>query len=220
MTYPTSGVASTRGMTIAGPSVLWTMNVISFSTTLFGQISGTQVQSEAIWFPIKLLQPDIQFDVVFANETDFQDFQNFVRTHQKQASNSSQLLTFNWPVRNIVNWTGFITKIDAGGMRWNVMPRTSFIVSLADSLVTQRTYQGSISSNFNAIYDLGIPGSVLSPSALEQQFLSAMTQGATPAPAVAPAPNASTPAPTGQQPQIPTGLTAAGQSPPRILPGS
>jgi hypothetical protein len=219
MTYPTSGVASTRGMTIAGPSVLWTMNVISFSTTLFGQISGTQVQSEAIWFPIKLLQPDIQFDVVFANEADFQDFQNFVRTHQKQASNSTQLLTFNWPVRNIVNWTGFITKFDAGGMRWNVMPRGSFIVSLVDSLITQRTYQGSISSNFNAIYDLGIPGSVLSPSALEQQFLSAAMQGASPSPARAPAPVASTPAPTGPVPPS-AGLTAAGQSPPRILPGS
>jgi hypothetical protein len=187
-------------------------------------MSSTQVQSMAIWFPIKVSQPDIQFDVVFPDETTYQKFQDFVRLHQQQASNSTSILTLNWPQRNINNWTGFIRQFEAGGRRWNVMPRASFTVDLVDSFVTSRTYQGSTSSNWMSIVNLGTPGvSLIAPPTLTEinQFLNnpGFTGSSTTQPGQASAQigSGSTSAPVSSNP----GLTAAGQFPPlnAILPG-
>jgi hypothetical protein len=179
-------------------------------------MSGTQTLAAAIWFPIKVLMPEIQFDVVFPNETEYQNFQKFVRVHQQQAQARAQILTLNWPQRNITNWTGFIRHFEAGGQRFNIRPSGSFIVDLVDSFASNRTYQGSIAANWNAIYDLGVPGSVLAPAiGQELQYLTSPgTFGAPAATQAQPAPpSVPAPAPTG-----PTAAMLPGSS--GILPGS
>jgi len=209
---------------LASRTATWKLNVVSFHSSLFGQMSSTQVQSMAVHFPIKLSQPDVQFDVVFPDETTYENFQLFVRNHQQQASNSTQLVTLNWPQRNITNWTGFIRAFERGGKRWNVMPRGSFVVDLVDSFVSSRTYQGSMSSNWTTIVGMGLPGlSLINPPTPAEitnflnnpQFTGSTQPGQAPA-AVGPG---STSAPVSNNP----GMTLAGQFPSvvtGILPGS
>lgn len=101
-------------LTISSTTTTFHLNVVSFSSPIYGTIASTQVKRMAIYFPIKLVQPDIQFDVVFATEADYEAFQRFVRLHQIIALSSVSLITMNWPERNIVNQTGFIRHFEAG----------------------------------------------------------------------------------------------------------
>lgn len=166
-------------LTITGRSTTWSMNVVAFSSPIYGQINSTQTKSMAVHFPIKYAQPVLQIDVQFANEREFQAFQAFVRNHQQQINyNSAALLTLNWPQRGIYNYTGFIPKCVAGGMRANYAPRARLEIKLVDSFVTKRTDLASVAANWNSIYGgFGSSGGVLDfPSAAEQQQ-NILTQG-------------------------------------------
>lgn len=160
MTAPTT---SSSFLTITGQSTQWTMNVVAFSSPIYGQINSVQTKSLAVHFPIKMAMPDMSIDVQFYNQTDFQNFQAFARNHQQQLStNSTALLTFNWPERGIYNYTGFIPKMQAGGARANYAPRARIEVTWVDSMITARTDLASVAANWRSIYGgIGMPNGVL-----------------------------------------------------------
>jgi hypothetical protein len=147
------------------PGVSYLLNVIGFSSMVYETIAGAQTNTLMVYFPIKYDQPDVTFDVVFASEIDFQNFQAFVRTSQQQAVANASLVTLNWPQRNINNWTGTIRSFQAGGMRFNPAPHARFSVDLVDSIVNQRTEFASIATPWQAIYGgVGMPpDAVLAP---------------------------------------------------------
>ena len=189
------------------------INVLAFSSPMFGSIQSAQTKKEAVHFPIKISQPEVQFDVVFRGEREFETFQKFVRNHQKQALVNTELLTLSWPERNINNWTGTIKSFKGGGQRFNVAPRARFVVELVNSMVSTRTDLASTSAGWRSIYgEYGPVGSVLRlPTVAEGQALMTTTgqdifnRGTSVGP---------TPAPTGNTPVAP-------QPPgPGILPGS
>lgn len=127
----------------------FSLNVIAFSSPLSGTIGGTQVKKMKLWYPIKANQPEINFDVQFVGEQDYELFQKFVRESQQWALTASYpMVTLNWPERNINNWTGLILNFNAGGMRFNYAPRAQFTVSLVDSYVSQYTQASSIGAVF------------------------------------------------------------------------
>lgn len=148
------------------------LNVLSFKSPIYQQIETAQTKTMAVHFPIKLVQPNVEFQVVFASENEWETFQRAIRNHQQQAVQTASLVTMNWPERNIHNWTGYIRRVEAGGRRYNFAPQTTFAVDLVDSFVSQRTDYGSLAANWTSIFGLGIPGlSVLSPpTAAERQF--------------------------------------------------
>jgi hypothetical protein len=125
------------------------MNVLKFSSPVFGTVIGVQTKTISQVFPIKANQPEIQFDVVFRSEWEYEQFQTYIRAHQQMALNTSNPeVTLYWPERNMINWTGVIKEIRAGGMRRNYTPRASFTVDLIDSLVSQKTMVQSLATPF------------------------------------------------------------------------
>lgn len=128
------------------------MNVLSFNSPIFGTIVPVQTKTIAQYFPIKANQPEIQFDVIFRNEREYERFQRFVRATQQFALTAqAPQITLSWPERNIINWTGVIKHLRAGGMRMNYTPRAVFVVDLVDSLVSQRTSFSSMAAPFAAV---------------------------------------------------------------------
>src|SRR5262249_3942049 len=95
-------------LTISSLTRAFKMNVLAFTSPFYGSITSAQTRTEAVHFPIKISQPEIQFDVVFRGQTEFESFQRFVRNHQKQVLVTTSLLTLQWPERNIYNWSGVI----------------------------------------------------------------------------------------------------------------
>lgn len=155
-------------LTVTGSTGAWSLNVVSFSSGLYSLMGGTQIRQAAVWFPIKPSQPEVTFDVVFRTEAEFQNFQNWVRSQQELALTSTELITLYWPERNILNWTGTIDKVVAGGMRFNVAPRMRFTVALIDSLVTSRTFISSFINSWQYVYGLDSPSGVMSPPTPQQ----------------------------------------------------
>ena len=139
------------------------MNVTAFSSQVYGSISSAQTRTVAVHFPMKISQPDIQFDVVFSSQKEYEDFQKFVRQHQQQALHTSRLLTLNWPERNIFGWTGVIKQFRAGGERFVYAPRARFVVDLVNSMVSARTDLASMATPWQTIFGGfgGLLGSVL-----------------------------------------------------------
>jgi hypothetical protein len=124
------------------------MNVLSMSSPVFGEMNSAQTKSMVQWFPIKAMQPEIQFNVIFPTENEWEDWQVYCRTNMINAQSSNTVagnagVTLNWPQRSIQEWSGLITKVNAGGRRFNVAPRASFIVQLINSLVSNSTTFGS-----------------------------------------------------------------------------
>lgn len=154
-------------MTIATNTTRYQMKVLAFSSPIYGEFASTQVRAAAVHFPIKFHQPDIVFDVVFRDEPEYEAFQNFVRMHQLTAQSKANLVTLNWPVRNINNWTGFIQHFEAGGKRFNVAPQARFDVGLVDSFMSSRAQSGTIAQNWQSIYGVGMPNGVLNFSQAE-----------------------------------------------------
>lgn len=150
----------------------WQLNVVSFSSPLFGMLTSVQTKKMAHHYPIKCSQPEIQFTVQFSNEKDFEDFQRFVRAHQQNVMTVRRppMIWLNWPERDINNWTGVIRSVRAGGMRANFAPRMQFVVDLVDSMLSHRTELASIGTPWQAIYGEGMGAdSVLGlPSAAEE----------------------------------------------------
>jgi hypothetical protein len=145
------------------------MNVVAFTSPIFGSIASAQTRERAIHFVTKAAQPEAQFDVVFRGEHEYEEFQKFVRNQHQKSLTSASLLTFNWPQRNILNWTGLIKEFKAGGQRFDVAPRARFTVELVDSMMSRRTDFASASMGWRSIYGAAGPvGSVLAPPSLHE----------------------------------------------------
>lgn len=150
-------------MTISALGREYKMNVTAFSSQVYGSINSAQTRRSQVHFPMKISQPDIQFDVIFPSQKDYEDFQKFVRNHQQQTLNTTRLLTLNWPERNIFGWTGMIKQFRAGGERFTYAPRARFVVDLVNSMVSARTDLASSAAPWGTIYGGfgGLLGSVL-----------------------------------------------------------
>jgi hypothetical protein len=156
---------------ITGLTTSWTMNVIAFSSPVNAQINSAQTRTLAVHFPIKMAQPDLQLDVQFFSQNDFQNFQLFVRNHQQQlSSNPAALITLFWPDKSMLNYTGYIPKFEAGAARANYAPRARFSISLVNSFITAQTDLASVAANWQAIFGgIGLPNGVLSAANLIAQ---------------------------------------------------
>ena len=135
---PGGAVQPTNALTIAAVNQIWTLNVISFSSPISATMTSAQTRYMAVHYPIKMGQPDLQLDVQFASEADYDGFQKFVRLHQQQVLTSpttANLVTVNWPARNIASWLGVIKKFEAGGERFNFAPKASFVVNTMTNMV-------------------------------------------------------------------------------------
>lgn len=141
--------------------------VTSFSSPIFGTMSSAQTREMEVHFPIKAVQPELELEVQFRSEEDYEDFQRFVRGHHQRAlfnPSPSNVVWLNWPERNIDNWTGIIKAFKAGGERRVFAPRASFVVELIDSMVSSRTDIASMATSWRTIFGEGMgPGAVLAP---------------------------------------------------------
>lgn len=139
------------------------LNVIAFSSPVTGMIPSAQTRKLVHHFPIKALQPELEIEVIFRNEREYEDFQVWVRNVQidAQTNLASPGVTINWPQRSIYNWTGLIRGIQAGGQRRNYTPRAKFAIDLVDSMVSSRTTLSSIGSAFEEIFGINTPGGIL-----------------------------------------------------------
>lgn len=156
------------------------MNVLSFSSPIFGDMTSAQTRSQKQYFPIKAYQPEINFDVIFPSEKEYEAFQNYVRVNQvnSQSAQPGHVgVTLNWPQRSIINWTGVITKFKAGGMRRNYTPRASFQVQLVDSLVSNQTQMSSFGADWTALFTGGELSALQSVVSLGQSILAQFIPG-------------------------------------------
>lgn len=128
------------------------LNVLSFNSPIFGSINGAQTKKIMQWYPIKSNQPEIEFEVQFVSEKDYERFQKIVKDSQDSSLNArpaqKTMVYLNWPERNINNWSGMITEFTAGGMRANPAPTAKFTVFLVDSFIAQYTELATIAPTF------------------------------------------------------------------------
>ena len=188
----------------------YNLNVLAFSSPIFGSISGAQTRDQMHWYPIKANQPEIQFDVQFFGEKDYESFQNLVHQSQRWALTAAQpMIYLNWPEKNINNWSGLITQFQGGGMRFNPAPRARFTVFLFDSFVSQynqATELASIAADFGTYFVAMAKGfsnwiNIL-PTVLNPNGLKLPNSGAT---------NSNPNDPSGANVVIPNTITATGQ---------
>jgi hypothetical protein len=157
----------------------FTMNVTGFSSPIYGSISSAQTNSMAVYFPTKMSQPDIQFDVQFASIIDFTAFSLFVNGHQQTALLTSTPVMLNWPERNINNFTGFIQKFQAGGAKAIYAPTARFTVSLINSTVSTQTIVASVANPWFTVYGIGLADGVLNQPSSANGSLALNTFGET-----------------------------------------
>lgn len=144
----------------------FTLNVTGFDSPLYESITSAQTRTMAVYFPVKMSQPNMQFDVQFTSQADFMNFQLFVCNSQQTALSTSTPVTLNWPERNINNFTGFIQKFQSGGAKALYAPTARFEVSLINSTVSTRTVVASVANPWMTVYGLGLADGVLGqPSA-------------------------------------------------------
>ena len=139
------------------------LNVVAFSSPITGMIESAQTRSLIHHFPIKALQPELEVEVMFRNENEYESFQLWVRNVQldSQQNQASPGVTLWWPQRSIYNWTGVIKAFRAGGTRFNFMPRAKFIIDLVDSMVSSKTNLASWASGIPEIWGVNTPGGVM-----------------------------------------------------------
>jgi hypothetical protein len=161
---------------LANNAANWKLNVTQFNSPIYNEVSTSQTKLMAMHFPIRCNQPEIQFNVQFRSENEYENFQRFVRAHQQDALQHANLVSLSWPERNINNWTGVIKKFRAGGMRFNFAPTATFTVDLVDSMVSSRMELVSEGLLWQTIYGAGMgPDAVLSaPTAFENNLLMQM----------------------------------------------
>lgn len=130
------------------------LNILSFTSPITGQIPSAQARTLIHHFPIRALQPELELEVVFRGEREYEDFQLWVRNVQIDAQTNaiSPGVTIWWPQRSIYNWTGVIKNFRAGGARGNYVPRAKFVIDLIDSMVSARTTLSSFGTPFQEIY--------------------------------------------------------------------
>jgi hypothetical protein len=194
---------------LANTMANWQLNVTSFSSPIFGQISTAQTKTMVHHFPIRCNQPQIEFSVQFVSEVEYENFQRFVRQHQQDTIKTTRLVWLNWAERNIDNWTGVIGSFRAGGMRRNFAPRATFVVDLVDSMVSHRTELSAIPATlWQTIYGAGMgPDAVLKPPTAAENALALSLTGEDLNGNVQ-APGTSSPLPNPSQPGFNTGITA------------
>lgn len=132
------------------------LNIIQFRSPMSAAINSVQTRTMMHHFPIRAGQPDIQFTAHFASIADKHEFQDFVRSHQRNALNdkygssstSSGAITLLWPERNIDNWTGYIISMPIREARFEYAPKVTFGVALVDSLMSERTFNLSLGNSF------------------------------------------------------------------------
>ena len=74
--------------------------VTSFSSPIFGTMSSAQTREMEVHFPIKAVQPELELEVQFRSEEDYEDFQRFVRGHHQRAlfnPSPTNVVWLNWP---------------------------------------------------------------------------------------------------------------------------
>lgn len=130
------------------------LNVLSFSSPVTGLLDSAQTRTIIHYFPIKALQPELELEVVFRNEAEYESFQLWVRNTQVEAQTNaiSPGVTIWWPQRSIYNWTGIIKAFRAGGRRATFMPKAKFTIELIDSMVSSRTTLSSLAANLEEIW--------------------------------------------------------------------
>jgi len=133
------------------------LNCLNFNSPIVASIGSSQTHRQMRHFPVKVNQPTIDFLVQFANEPDFEDFQDFVRKQHEDAliNGRNPGVTLSWPERNIRNWTGIIKNFKAGGMRFNPSPRATFSVDLITSSVSGRSFKFSEAADWRTIFGFG-----------------------------------------------------------------
>jgi hypothetical protein len=141
----------------------------SFQTMLYSEISSVQTKTMVQHFPVKAQQPEVNFELIFRNEPEYEQFQKFVRSHQLAALYDwpHPEVVLWWPERDIKNWTGLIKTFKAGGARRNYTPRARLTVDLIDSVFYSRTDIASAAASVWAILGEGLNDGILSlPSVL------------------------------------------------------
>jgi hypothetical protein len=129
------------------------LNVLAFSSPIFGSINGVQTKDMKVWYPIKANQPEVQFDVQFMDEQDYESFQKLIRDSQKESLDwRGPMVHLNWPQRNINNWSGLITEFQSGGMRFNPAPRAKFTVYLFDSYISRYSELATVAPEFTKYF--------------------------------------------------------------------
>lgn len=146
-----------------GLGATYDLNVLAFTAPINATITTVQTRLMTQHFPVKVNQPEVEFDVVFRSEKEFEAFWRFVHAHQLQALTNITHpgVTLFWPERDILNWTGVIKQFVAGGARRNYTPHAKLNISLIDSMVAQRTDVMSIISNWQSIFGQGMNNGVL-----------------------------------------------------------
>lgn len=147
-------------------NAVFKLNITQFRSPMSATINSVQTRRMAHHFPIRAGQPDIQFTAHFANLDDKHQFQNFVRDHQRNTFDADYLsdsalsrgaVTLNWPERDIINWTGYITSLPVVEPRFEYAPKVTFGVTLLDSLMSTTTTQFSLGRSFWAVAGPQIP---------------------------------------------------------------
>ncbi len=185
------------------------LNVISFMSPIFASTSSTQTQSSEQHHPIRTQQPTIRFDVVFASQAKFEEWQTFVRSIQLKLLKGKDpsdvaVVTLWWPERDIRNWQGIIKETEGGAERFNWAPQNVVEVTLTKGLVAQGSALAwSYASDFDSIFG-GIQNTIPAADRLitapsgslnigNAQDLGPRAAATTPTTGTAPTPNASGP---------------------------
>lgn len=125
------------------------LNVLQFNSPMTGSFASTQVKNMRHHWPVKASQQSFSMQVQFTSWPEYKALQEFVRAHHLRSLQTVQFpeVTIYWPARNINNWTGLITKLDAGDERFNYAPRTTLNLILIDSLLSTKTFTASMSES-------------------------------------------------------------------------
>lgn len=147
-----------------GLGTSYDLNVLAFTAPIRANITTVQTRLMTQHFPVKVDQPEVEFDVIFRSEQEFEKFQAFVRAHQLKALTNFTHpgVTLFWPERDIRNWTGLIKQFVAGGARRNYAPHAKINISLIDSFVAKRTDVMSAVSVWQTIVGQGMLDGILS----------------------------------------------------------
>lgn len=144
-------------MYCAGAGTLW-VKVISFNSSLEGTITPSQTKQALHHYPRKATHQKVNFELVTSTGSEKQAIIDFIRRHQKYALTSPQKpeVMLWWPQRGIRNWSGIIKRVEAGSNRFSVASKVSFTVDLVDSLLSEKTWWGSVADDFDSYFDNAI----------------------------------------------------------------
>lgn len=167
------------------------LKILQFNSPAQSSFASNQTKTMRHHWPVKASQQSLSLQVQFNGWAEYNAMQEFVRTHHVRSLQTVQYpeVTVYWPARNIDNWTGLITKMEAGDERFNIAPRTNLSILLIDSMLSEKTFGSSWTMNdtFTKWWDLDIgnpdPNNPLKPPLMPND-----SQIIGPGPAPAPVP--------------------------------